>query len=155
MDKNEKKEYDRNYYIKNKEKILNDTHIYQEKNREIVNKKSREHYKKNRLNHNNICKDYYRKNKVKISEQKKEYRKKNKDKIKKWFNNHYATNEAYKTKHIARALAAFHISLDDKSCEKCGSTEKLHRHHPDYSKPLEIKILCEKHHNEEHKVNNV
>lgn len=27
-------------------------------------------------------------------------------------------------------------------CVKCGSTENLVRHHPDYSKPLEVVILC-------------
>lgn len=27
-------------------------------------------------------------------------------------------------------------------CEKCGATESLQRHHPDYSKPAEVKILC-------------
>jgi hypothetical protein len=27
-------------------------------------------------------------------------------------------------------------------CKQCGGTETLHRHHPDYSKPLEIVTLC-------------
>jgi protein-arginine kinase activator protein McsA len=27
-------------------------------------------------------------------------------------------------------------------CERCGSTERLSRHHPDYSKPEEIVVLC-------------
>lgn len=27
-------------------------------------------------------------------------------------------------------------------CEVCGSTERLHRHHPDYSKPEEIVVVC-------------
>lgn len=27
-------------------------------------------------------------------------------------------------------------------CEHCGSTGKLHKHHPDYSKPLEVITLC-------------
>jgi hypothetical protein len=27
-------------------------------------------------------------------------------------------------------------------CEQCGASEKLHRHHPDYTKPLEVIILC-------------
>lgn len=29
-----------------------------------------------------------------------------------------------------------------KSCERCGDTGRLHRHHPDYSKPLEVLVLC-------------
>jgi hypothetical protein len=28
------------------------------------------------------------------------------------------------------------------ACERCGSTDRLHRHHPDYSKPLEVVTLC-------------
>ena len=27
-------------------------------------------------------------------------------------------------------------------CEKCGDTEKLERHHPDYSRPREFQTLC-------------
>lgn len=34
-------------------------------------------------------------------------------------------------------------------CEKCG--EKSEAHHPDYSKPLEVKWLCIIHHTEEHR----
>jgi hypothetical protein len=33
-----------------------------------------------------------------------------------------------------------------KQCEQCASTKKLERHHPDYSKPLEVKTLCRKCH---------
>ena len=29
-----------------------------------------------------------------------------------------------------------------KQCELCGATEKLSRHHPDYSKPEEIVVVC-------------
>lgn len=29
-----------------------------------------------------------------------------------------------------------------KRCERCGATERLSRHHPDYSKPEEIVVLC-------------
>lgn len=36
-------------------------------------------------------------------------------------------------------------------CENCGSTENLHRHHPDYDKPLEIMVLCEPCHKEVHR----
>ena len=39
--------------------------------------------------------------------------------------------------------------LIKKPCEKCGK-KKVHGHHPDYSKPLKVTWLCEKHHREEH-----
>jgi hypothetical protein len=33
-------------------------------------------------------------------------------------------------------------------CEKCGA--KAHAHHDDYSKPLDVRWLCPKHHTEHH-----
>lgn len=40
--------------------------------------------------------------------------------------------------------------LSKKPCIICGD-EKVHGHHYDYSKPLDVKWLCRKHHIEEHK----
>lgn len=38
-------------------------------------------------------------------------------------------------------------------CEKCGATEKLIRHHSDYSKPESVNILCRKCHSQWHTEN--
>ena len=40
--------------------------------------------------------------------------------------------------------------IQRKPCEECGDT-KSHGHHPDYSKPLEVKWLCVKHHMQIHR----
>ena len=37
-----------------------------------------------------------------------------------------------------------------KPCEKCGSTARIHAHHDDYSRPLDVRWLCPLHHNEHH-----
>lgn len=40
--------------------------------------------------------------------------------------------------------------LTPKPCEVCGTAENIEKHHPDYSKPLEVVWLCRKHHLELH-----
>lgn len=44
----------------------------------------------------------------------------------------------------ARNSAYYKIRV--KRCEKCGETKNLQRHHPDYSKPLWVVVVCEKCH---------
>lgn len=119
-----------------------------------------------------------------IDEQTKQYRaewvSKNKDKVhknhKKWRDEHknlvHKLNVEYrinnkeklfkakskpenKFKNKARYVSREKISLIDKCCEFCGATEDLHRHHNDYSKPLEITILCRKCHIKWHNENKV
>jgi hypothetical protein len=36
-------------------------------------------------------------------------------------------------------------------CSVCGTTEDVHAHHDDYTKPLDVIWLCRKHHQERHK----
>jgi len=49
---------------------------------------------------------------------------------------------------VARRIRAGHMTR--KPCEKCGATEKIHAHHDDYSKPLDVRWLCPAHHKADH-----
>jgi hypothetical protein len=52
---------------------------------------------------------------------------------------HNAVNAAVRSGRLERQL-----------CERCGSL-RVHAHHEDYSKPLEVMWLCPAHHKERHK----
>lgn len=52
---------------------------------------------------------------------------------------HPCRNTMYKRVHVK-------IPLEGKRCEECGSVKVLHRHHEDYSKPFEVRILCQRCH---------
>ena len=62
------------------------------------------------------------------------------------------TPKQTKAKTIARNIAYKHFRQLE-PCEVCSSTERLHRHHDDYSKPLQVRFLCCYCHNAWHKYN--
>ncbi len=52
---------------------------------------------------------------------------------------------------MGRARAAVYTSeLEPQPCEICGDTTNIHAHHPDYSKPLDVRWLCSAHHRQLH-----
>lgn len=54
-----------------------------------------------------------------------------------------ASNERHPDRHKARLLAnRFKNVLKKSNCEECGGTDGLHMHHPDYTRPLDVKTLC-------------
>ena len=69
----------------------------------------------------------------------------------------FATSKRYTKKNPNKRSARSAISnairdgrIIKKPCEVCGC-EKSEAHHEDYSKPLEVKWLCRKHHMELHR----
>lgn len=77
-------------------------------------------------------------NKGKIYESIKAYRKKNPKKYK------------------AHGKVAYEVKMGNlipEPCEICFSTHDLHAHHDDYDKPLNIRWLCSKCHNDWHRIN--
>lgn len=61
-------------------------------------------------------------------------------------------NPEKNTAHTAVNAALRSGSLIKQPCEVCG-VQKVHGHHDDYSRPLEVRWLCCKHHKEWHKNN--
>ena len=124
---NKGKEHRRKYYIKNREKAL----AYQAKKRG----KTR----------NDNPRAYARRGSITPEERLARKRESNR----KWSNKHreHRTPEE-KQKEKARKDVGHALrsgKLKRLPCEVCG-LEKAEAHHPDYSKPLEIKWLCKTHH---------
>jgi len=63
----------------------------------------------------------------------------------KWIDNNPAKHAA----HITVATAIKRGKLNKQPCEVCGSSN-VHAHHDDYTKHLEVRWLCPKHHKEAH-----
>lgn len=68
-----------------------------------------------------------------------------------------AYQERYPMKYAAKVITRNAIRdgklIRAESCSECGSKEKVEGHHDDYSKPLEVRWLCEKCHKAWHKYN--
>lgn len=41
--------------------------------------------------------------------------------------------------------------LEKEPCEVCGGTERIHAHHDDYDRPLDVRWLCALHHTQLHR----
>lgn len=61
----------------------------------------------------------------------------------------YRSVANHKLKQRARVIANKTVPIQP--CEVCGSEDDIARHHDDYSKPLEVRFLCRKHHGEVHR----
>ena len=64
-----------------------------------------------------------------------------------------AYRQAFPVKKRCHGLAAYAVSrkkIARKPCEVCGKSERVHAHHDDYAKPLEVRWLCPAHHRQWH-----
>lgn len=75
MTKEEKKEYNKKYYLENKDKIRKQNKDYREKNKEYYKKYQHQYYLKNRNKFKEHARKYYQQNRVKILNQNRQYKK--------------------------------------------------------------------------------
>lgn len=59
-------------------------------------------------------------------------------------------NPVKRAVHVITGNAVRKGLLTKGACEVCGSKTRIHAHHDDYSKPLEVRWLCAHHHTEWH-----
>lgn len=69
--------------------------------------------------------------------------------------NYRKSNPLKAAAQTASANAIRDGKLIRQPCEVCGTTSKVQGHHDDYSKPLEVRWLCPKHHSAHHRALNM
>jgi hypothetical protein len=129
-------ECNKRWYARHKEQIL---------------AKNRRYYQE----HKEQCKECMRRWRENNPERKLELTKQWRENSQKYPESHKKDANNYRTKYpercLARQIAEKKIQLENLCCSACGSQVKLERHHPDYSKPLRVIILCEDCHKKLHK----
>jgi len=126
---------------------------YYEKHKQEEQRKQREYYWQHREERLAYAKTYQPKDLEKFREYheryNREYRLKHNEELREQYRRYYAEN---KEKAYAKKIAERYVPLDS-HCEICGATHNLLRHHPDYSKPLDIITVCRSCHNRIHRGN--
>lgn len=119
-----------------KSKSTNDG--YHNSCKECWKTRRKERYVENRDGVRKQCRRYYVENAEHLKS-KSRLHKKTYDETKRWrkshpekYKAHYTVNNALKRGEIMKA----------KECRICGSQTKLHAHHADYSKPLDVLWVC-------------
>ena len=115
---------------------------YYQRHRERCLARANEYYQKNRLKKCADHREYYRKHQQDRLTYQSEYYKKHRNEV---LQKHKKYYDANREKRLAKMQAWKYIPIEAR-CENCGSKENLERHHPDYSKPLEVMTLCRKCH---------
>jgi len=107
---------------------------------------------KNKERFKKYYKEYAKKNREKLRLKLKRWRKANPKKSVASFRRYI---KKYPIRYRAHTIAMNNIKLKNKKCKSCDTKEDLHRHHPDYSKPLNVIILCRSCHTEIHRGDSV
>jgi hypothetical protein len=129
-DKEKRKEYLHQYYLRNKRESLKKQKLWKKRNKDKIGNSQRKY----RLN-----------NREELNKKARIYMKENRDKVNK---NNQLPKKKHPKKHKARYLSK--RILVKKSCGICNSKDNLQKHHWDYNKPLMVNTLCKECHNIQH-----
>lgn len=81
----------------------------------------------------------------------KRYQEENRERVLGYKRSWIERNSEKRTAHKTLYKAVRRGDVTRLPCQICGSSEVVHAHHDDYSKPLEVTWLCPKHHGEVHR----
>lgn len=131
------REYHRQWYCQNRERVLRLGKEWKLKNPDKVRKHARDYYKRNKKRIRKYYKTYYWDNKKPLYEAIKEWRKNNPEII-------------YAYSAVQNALK--HGRLKKGKCEIGKNCKgRIEAHHDDYFKPLDVRWLCRRHHKKLHR----
>jgi hypothetical protein len=123
MTKEEKKQYNKEYYEANKDKSKNNMKEYREDNKDKIRVQKKEYREANKDKSKNNMKEYREANKDKIRAQKKAYQEANKDKRNKWYVNFYNNDPLFKLTVKVRSLIT--TSLKRRNYKKASRTAEI------------------------------
>ena len=145
---------------KNREKIQKQREEYRKRPSSL--KKSKEYYQNNKERDKKKHKIWEENNREHMYQKRKEWKLNNKEKIlmkqkkgNEKLNKLRKLDGEYREKYLAEQKASHfmkknRIKLENLKCSICQSEENIIKHHPNYSKPLEIVFLCKRCHSKLH-----
>jgi hypothetical protein len=142
-------ESQRQWKIRNKDKISKSGKLYYQKNRDRIIQKVKEYREKNREKWLANKRKNYLKNYKKYERQNVEYRQRNKKRLNKykrtWKSKKYNSDENFRNISVIRNRTYRHkkviLDIFDNKCQVCSSNKELETHHLDYLKNI-VTVLC-------------
>ena len=125
-----RKEYEKEYYLKNKERIIKREKVYRLKNKEWIRKKQREYRLLTKEYHTQWMKEWHVRSKDKIRIRSKKYRLKNKEKIRKQTRAYYLKNKVYHNEQSKYHYRKNRAKVQEQHRQwKLANKEKLRKHY--------------------------
>lgn len=94
-----RQEYQQQYYIKNKQKLLDKNRKYNQENKQLLAVSQKKYYEENKISIAEYQREWYGENKIEAIKQQKEYYKENRDKQLDYATNYYRQNKNSKLEY--------------------------------------------------------